>query len=101
GIRDFHVTGVQTCALPIYIRLTPTMVQSRSEPEIQPPRDADADRGLAARLDQRRIACIAKQTAIAQPAHDSRIGHELVTRLKARSDERRVGQTTTSRTCDE
>src|SRR5690606_41137781 len=22
GIRDFHVTGVQTCALPIYVRLT-------------------------------------------------------------------------------
>src|SRR5690606_40680347 len=21
GIRDFHVTGVQTCALPIYVRL--------------------------------------------------------------------------------
>src|SRR5690606_40489435 len=21
GIRDFHVTGVQTCALPIYIRV--------------------------------------------------------------------------------
>src|SRR5690606_15281646 len=22
GIRDFHVTGVQTCALPIYVSLT-------------------------------------------------------------------------------
>src|SRR5690606_41161370 len=24
GIRDFHVTGVQTCALPIYFILQPT-----------------------------------------------------------------------------
>src|SRR5690606_41127710 len=23
GIRDFHVTGVQTCALPIYIAMVP------------------------------------------------------------------------------
>src|SRR5690606_40884812 len=22
GIRDFHVTGVQTCALPIFLRIT-------------------------------------------------------------------------------
>src|SRR5690606_41180080 len=25
GIRDFHVTGVQTCALPIYIGNNPTI----------------------------------------------------------------------------
>src|SRR5690606_41175611 len=28
GIRDFHVTGVQTCALPIYSRyIDPTWIQ--------------------------------------------------------------------------
>src|SRR5690606_41024752 len=31
GIRDFHVTGVQTCALPIFLRHN-----SRSENELQP-----------------------------------------------------------------
>src|SRR5690606_39770201 len=25
GIRDFHVTGVQTCALPIYVRSQPEL----------------------------------------------------------------------------
>src|SRR5690606_39946814 len=28
GIRDFHVTGVQTCALPIYCRDCPSFKQS-------------------------------------------------------------------------
>src|SRR5690606_30090856 len=32
GIRDFHVTGVQTCALPIYLRgLRPTEVGGRTQ----------------------------------------------------------------------
>src|SRR5690606_40678519 len=30
GIRDFHVTGVQTCALPIYVRCL-GIFSSRSE----------------------------------------------------------------------
>src|SRR5690606_39416855 len=32
GIRDFHVTGVQTCALPIYwsVRLLPLSMVNRS-----------------------------------------------------------------------
>src|SRR5690606_41060058 len=26
GIRDFHVTGVQTCALPIYLKIVITLL---------------------------------------------------------------------------
>src|SRR5690606_40229556 len=30
GIRDFHVTGVQTCALPIFLVLIPTAMVQRA-----------------------------------------------------------------------
>src|SRR5690606_40788694 len=30
GIRDFHVTGVQTCALPIYVLVWPVRVQGET-----------------------------------------------------------------------
>src|SRR5690606_40020019 len=33
GIRDFHVTGVQTCALPIYIHLPYLVPLQGSQPE--------------------------------------------------------------------
>src|SRR5690606_40001107 len=31
GIRDFHVTGVQTCALPIFGTLSPENMTSRED----------------------------------------------------------------------
>src|SRR5690606_39433929 len=35
GIRDFHVTGVQTCALPIYdYDIDPVHMRSRYGPEV-------------------------------------------------------------------
>src|SRR5690606_40317460 len=37
GIRDFHVTGVQTCALPIYFHFDPASIDAGRRP-----RDADA-----------------------------------------------------------
>src|SRR5215475_11327720 len=46
GIRDFHVTGVQTCALPIWVGLWPTVPQNalgiRTEPPWSPPRARSA-----------------------------------------------------------
>src|SRR5690606_40037693 len=38
GIRDFHVTGVQTCALPIWMLASRSMMRSRtlSQPVIRP-----------------------------------------------------------------
>src|SRR5690606_41137402 len=35
GIRDFHVTGVQTCALPIYFRLVHAAVEPVEERNIE------------------------------------------------------------------
>src|SRR5690606_39288078 len=73
GIRDFHVTGVQTCALPILLghlhgggqrsadrlaSLLGQLRQDRSDPLGVPgrqhtARDGDADRG--ARSEERRV----------------------------------------------
>src|SRR6266511_570058 len=46
GIRDFHVTGVQTCALPIWIR--PEVHDAHLRPNPRRPDD-----GRAGRLDAR------------------------------------------------
>src|SRR5436309_9013165 len=62
GIRDFHVTGVQTCALPIYADVRPAIVSMRSTGP------HDEDRGRERQL----------QT------------HSLI--LRGRSEERRVGK---------
>src|SRR5690606_39743134 len=35
GIRDFHVTGVQTCALPIYGRALDSLVDWRLSPDVE------------------------------------------------------------------
>src|SRR5690606_40794827 len=50
GIRDFHVTGVQTCALPIFRHLRTTYkrcVYSHPPPwSTKKPRSAGAERGF-------------------------------------------------------
>src|SRR5207302_5145214 len=40
GIRDFHVTGVQTCALPIFPGQVPRTVTSAMEPRVATPVEA-------------------------------------------------------------
>src|SRR5690606_40305439 len=48
GIRDFHVTGVQTCALPISLRFVPRALSGHvRHPAPAPAYRADAGRGLA------------------------------------------------------
>src|SRR5690606_40563356 len=37
GIRDFHVTGVQTCALPILLQLRPLPPDARPVPALRDP----------------------------------------------------------------
>src|SRR5690606_41875739 len=59
GIRDFHVTGVQTCALPICARASGRRRDApRARPQPDPPRraggraggaDGERDRGRAVR----------------------------------------------------
>src|SRR5690606_40977482 len=85
GIRDFHVTGVQTCALPILAvfddtgkRLTAKMVADR------PPYDLEA--AFAA----------ARETLLTgEVVHYATSDHFVVmapTRFGKRSEERRVGK---------
>src|SRR5690625_5932895 len=47
GIRDGHVTGVQTCALPIYLRRTVSRVQGCQDTQRQR-RDANGEQILPA-----------------------------------------------------
>src|SRR5690606_39661270 len=68
GIRDFHVTGVQTCALPIYRRPGPPRGQGR----LDVPRPLRPEEPEAAR-------------------------RPLLVRAHVRSEERRVGKECSSR----
>src|SRR5690606_40243371 len=45
GIRDFHVTGVQTCALPILVRTFDEMVDAA---DLEPPDDEHDPEGTTA-----------------------------------------------------
>src|SRR5690606_41166531 len=50
GIRDFHVTGVQTCALPIYRERRNRSVQPCARRRRTEARASRPDAGCAARL---------------------------------------------------
>src|SRR5207302_5031490 len=77
GIRDFHVTGVQTCALPIFAgrQASPPQARARSEASGRDARGAHAQR----RRWQR-------QPAFARDRRRAGEGHG------RRSEERRVGK---------
>src|SRR5690606_39434091 len=83
GIRDFHVTGVQTCALPIFIEL------SQEE--------------LTARLEQEKTALNKLKFAHAVSAIENpnaiKAGRKTIARISTeiRSEERRVGKECRSR----
>src|SRR5690606_40052260 len=85
GIRDFHVTGVQTCALPI------SRIPARRE---VPPVRARAARDLRVRYRGARIA-----RARRRPPAASRAPAATVATFQAvtRSEERRVGKESSSR----
>src|SRR5690606_40575162 len=76
GIRDFHVTGVQTCALPICVSAQPTIHGENIVLRI-----LDRQKGIVP-LDGLGL----DETQIAQ-----------VQRMVARSEERRVGKECRSR----
>src|SRR5690606_39719085 len=82
GIRDFHVTGVQTCALPIW----PTGRPRRAASGPAPP--GGRARGPAGGPSARRSPPCAPDS----PAH-----RESVPTDGARSEERRVGKECRSR----
>src|SRR5690606_39655703 len=82
GIRDFHVTGVQTCALPISLHRLGVIEQERQVEQLQLGR-------VAIELRQRRRQQL--DPAIQQGLH-------LVGVAVQRSEERRVGKECRSRT---
>src|SRR5207302_3012440 len=57
GIRDFHVTGVQTCALPIF-RGAPTWA------DIQPGRQDGSGQVAAEHQRSRILGCLARNIAV-------------------------------------
>src|SRR5690606_39529185 len=88
GIRDFHVTGVQTCTLPIYIGAEVGLVEA--EPRLQAGRGATHDvdaprvRGRSDGLERRAHHHVVEAVAI--EIRDSQ------TPTEVRSEERRVGK---------
>src|SRR5207302_5233719 len=90
GIRDFHVTGVQTCALPIFNeRLSAVWTASREEIE------------EAGNLSSAMDALLAEFVLALKGAEDARMAGVSVAEDKAakrasqladRSEERRVGK---------
>src|SRR5690606_40989643 len=81
GIRDFHVTGVQTCALPIWAR--------PGAPGVPWPWSWAEPGRPCTRRDAPPAAASARSGARARP---SRARRNWSTRRAARSEERRVGK---------
>src|SRR5690606_40977701 len=88
GIRDFHVTGVQTCALPIYqgqVHARQDVQEVRQGQDVQ---DGQADRPIAALHDggtrEERLA----GAAVVVPSK----GWAVSPYCGQRSEERRVGK---------
>src|SRR5690606_35549915 len=57
GIRDFHVTGVQTCALPIYHRLAIFGLLQRRQRHLQAGPGIPAAKEHASALAEHHVAC--------------------------------------------
>src|SRR5690606_40602567 len=89
GIRDFHVTGVQTCALPIYWQLLPWLFGRPAGNRAIPPV------GRGKMLDNLRRSLLAPTTFLALCAG------WMMPMPSARSEERRVGKECRSRLAPE
>src|SRR5690606_39738920 len=91
GIRDFHVTGVQTCALPIFGLFNPApsfmgivgeLVAAAFNPQLAAWSHAPA----AVEIESWTLAYLARRCGLGEDAGGS------FTSGGARSEERRVGQ---------
>src|SRR5256885_7820803 len=93
GIRDYKVTGVQTCALPIYVRNLPTGREPAHDAgqHVEAPALAEL---LAAREEQliaeadaeKRAAAVERATQRRRQAKTVEIGHRIVKRAVAGKD---------------
>src|SRR5207253_7080093 len=84
GIRDGHVTGVQTCALPIYRRRIRSLVRA----EFAPHRPIEKYK----KQQTHRRDGKTRREFLAQPKPKTRAGHPIKERGFFRSEERRVGK---------
>src|SRR5690606_40681256 len=93
GIRDFHVTGVQTCALPIYVVRVEEPLQplARADPHVVPALRAHVQITLQLRAIEHRITGSALHPKPLRHRTRPTLG------LDPRSEERRVGKECRSR----
>src|SRR5436305_7765647 len=86
GIRDADMTGVQTCALPIYLLLVPLHDFGRSHGEV--PAASETERAVVP------AAVLCDLCATDLQKHRRREGHRVRSEPHwfARSEERRVGK---------
>src|SRR5207302_3527210 len=81
GIRDFHVTGVQTCALPIYASLAQADIQSTAVDVIFPGGPALAEEDVAEEVaiksmfDQP-LPIVIPKTVLGHRSEERRVGKE-------------------------
>src|SRR5690606_39995151 len=88
GIRDFHVTGVQTCALPIS-RTGASYAEALAEAQRLGYAEADPTEDVTGKDAAAKMAILAR-LAFGTPVHLDEVPHE-------RSEERRVGKGCRSR----
>src|SRR5690606_40355440 len=93
GIRDFHVTGVQTCALPIY------EIHTRENPNQESAGDDASKERQAGALAHPHPPSLHldAQSETHQTVHRTNTGGILVPWRLCRSEERRVGKEGRSR----
>src|SRR5690606_40838512 len=81
GIRDFHVTGVQTCALPISLNMVYNRVHDQVD-KLSKQRQQSAFEQLGVNAEQ--------QTALLEPILLEK--NNIADKREDRSEERRVGK---------
>src|SRR5690606_41026046 len=86
GIRDFHVTGVQTCALPI----------SRARPRVSAPKSSTLDDLMPGEQRSAAGSPLRANACFPPPPPSPRLGRGQLDNA-LRSEERRVGKECSSR----
>src|SRR5690606_40671061 len=89
GIRDFHVTGVQTCALPILMEVARGMIFLRSEDEQDQQAGIETLQGVRERDPYNANATLALASHFDE---HQRPEEALALYSELRSEERRVGK---------
>src|SRR5690606_40254705 len=95
GIRDFHVTGVQTCALPILHESVAVLMLEKHERLAQKLHRLHGPRALQLLGERHWLPVLAQQLSGRRTLADA--GHSIVLLLADRSEERRVGKECRSR----